>query len=137
MIFGRGSAPIALVETCATKSQRLATPFEDLSKAAQAALREWTVLLDPLGTLAARTRRGRTHAPAQSESRPAPRDLRLPKPGDVLSRHYKGSDITVRVLEAGFEFKGRRFRALSAVAKAVTGAHWNGLLFFGLVRQER
>jgi hypothetical protein len=93
--------------------------------------------LDPLGKLAARARSGRSKALARSEVQPARRDIRLPKPGDVLSRDYKGRAITVRVLESGFEHEGRRFRSLSAIAKAVTGAHWNGLLFFGIVRQER
>jgi hypothetical protein len=100
--------------------------------------------LDPLGKLAARTRTsgprpetgGRSASP-RSEGQPARRDIRLPKPGDVLSRCYKGRAITVRVLDSGFEYEGRRFRSLSAIAKAVTGAHWNGLLFFGIVRQER
>ena len=137
MIWGRGWAPIALVKTCAAKTERPATRFEDLSKAAQAALRALTVSLDPLGKLSARGRRGRSDASAKSKGRRPSRDLRLPKPGDVLSRQYKDRDITVRVLEAGFEFEGRRFRSLSGVAKAVTGAHWNGLLFFGIVRQER
>ena len=36
------------------------------------------------------------------------------------------------MLEDGFEWKGQVFPSLSAVAKAVTGAHWNGHLFFGL-----
>lgn len=65
------------------------------------------------------------------------RDLRLPPPGNWLRREYRGRDILVHVLDRGFEFDGRRYRSLSAIAKAVTGAHWNGLLFFGLVRQEK
>lgn len=93
--------------------------------------------LDPLGKLAARARGGGSDVPSRSEGQPARRDVRLPKPGDVLSRSYKGREITVRVLEAGFEYEGRRFRSLSAIAEAVTGAHWSGLLFFGIVRQER
>jgi hypothetical protein len=37
------------------------------------------------------------------------------------------------VLDGGaFEYRGRRYRSLSAIAKAITGAHWNGRLFFGL-----
>lgn len=53
-------------------------------------------------------------------------------PGTMLKRHYKGRDLHVLVLADGFEFEGERYRSLSAVAKAVTGQHWNGLLFFGL-----
>ena len=93
--------------------------------------------LDPLGKLAARARGAGSNAPAKHKGRTTRRDIRLPKPGDVLSRNYKGREIIVRVLGSGFEYEGRRFRSLSAIAKAVSGAHWNGLLFFGIVRQER
>jgi hypothetical protein len=57
---------------------------------------------------------------------------RLPLPGAVLTREYRGKLIEVRVLPKGFEWDGTVYRSLSAVAKAVTGSHWNGHLFFGL-----
>ncbi|MGB2986048.1 MAG: DUF2924 domain-containing protein [Phycisphaerae bacterium] len=125
------------MESRATQPERRRTPFEVLSDEAQHRLRELMESLDPLGKLAARARGGGSNASAGRKGRPARRDIRLPKPGDVLSRDYKGGAIIVRVLESGFEYEGRRFRSLSAIAKAVTGAHWNGLLFFGIVRQER
>lgn len=53
-------------------------------------------------------------------------------PGTMLRRDYKGQAILVTVLERGFEFEGEKFRSLSAVARHVTGSHWNGRLFFGL-----
>ena len=53
-------------------------------------------------------------------------------PGTVLTRDYQGRRLTVMVLEKGFEFEGRRYRSLTAVAKAATGSHWNGRHFFGL-----
>jgi len=93
--------------------------------------------LDPLGKLATRARHRDSNASAQDKGQPARRDLRLPKKGDVLCRFYKGRAITVRVLESGFEYEGRRYRSLSAIAKAVTGAHWNGLLFFGMASGRR
>ena len=52
----------------------------------------------------------------------------------MLSRPYKGRDVMVLVLEKGYEYEGEVYRSLSAVAKAVTGSHWNGKLFFGLKR---
>ncbi len=36
------------------------------------------------------------------------------------------------VLLDGFDWQGRRYQSLSAVARAITGTHWNGPLFFGL-----
>lgn len=56
----------------------------------------------------------------------------MPMPGTILTRQYKGKLIQVTVLPNGFEYDGQVYRSLSAVAKAVTGNHWNGLLFFGL-----
>ncbi len=53
-------------------------------------------------------------------------------PGSSLVRHYKGRDVHVTVLRGGFEYEGERYRSLTAVAKAVTGKHWNGYHFFGL-----
>ena len=63
------------------------------------------------------------------------RDRRIPQPGVVLSRQYHGQEIRVTVLEDGFEWNGRRFRSLSALAREVTGQRWNGLLFFGLTKR--
>ena len=57
-------------------------------------------------------------------------DERLPMPGAILTRRYKGRVIEVRVLPHGFEFEGDVYRSLSAVAKKVTGTHWNGFHFF-------
>ena len=53
-------------------------------------------------------------------------------PGTLLTRPYKGRMVTVTVLDNGFEHEGEVYRSLSAVAKAVTGSHWNGNYFFGL-----
>jgi hypothetical protein len=53
-------------------------------------------------------------------------------PGMALTRQYKGQTVRVMVLADGFEYLGERYKSLSAVAKAVTGQHWNGRLFFGL-----
>lgn len=55
--------------------------------------------------------------------------------GSQITREYKGRQIAVTVLDRGFEYRGATFKSLSAVAKAVTGSHWNGNLFFGLKRE--
>jgi hypothetical protein len=59
-------------------------------------------------------------------------DQRLPLPGALLTRDYKGQRIAVRILPKGFEYEGEVYRSLSAIAKKVTGSHWNGWLFFGV-----
>jgi len=63
-------------------------------------------------------------------------DDRLPMPGVAITRDYKGRMIEVRILPNGFEYEGEVYRTLSAVAKAVTGTHWNGYHFFRLARKE-
>ena len=60
------------------------------------------------------------------------RDERIPPHGTVLTREYKGERHTVTVLDGGFEYDGKAYRSLSAIAHAITGAHWNGYHFFGL-----
>jgi hypothetical protein len=65
---------------------------------------------------------------------PAKTDDRLPPPGTVLTRKYKGDTVQVKVLAQGFEYDGEVYGSLSAVAKVVTGSHCNGFLFFGLTK---
>ena len=62
---------------------------------------------------------------------------RLPIAGTVLTRKYRGRQVETKVLPNGFECEGQVYRSLSAVAKAVTGSHWNGHLFFGLTTANR
>ena len=64
------------------------------------------------------------------------RDPRLPAPGTIISREYRGQLIQVKVNEDGFEYEGRPYRSLSAISKAITGAHWNGYDFFGLKKRN-
>jgi hypothetical protein len=76
------------------------------------------------------------NADAASNDSPVPLlmpvDDRLPRPGTLLTRRYKGRTLQVEVLEHGFAFEGKTYRSLSAVAKAVSGAHCSGHFFFGL-----
>jgi hypothetical protein len=62
------------------------------------------------------------------------RDRRLPLPGTLLSRKWKGRTILVEVLAMGFQYETRHYPSLSSIAVAVTGTRWNGLAFFGLTR---
>jgi hypothetical protein len=61
---------------------------------------------------------------------PTQTDNRLPPPGTILTRPYKGEVVQVQVLTSGFAYQGQVYPSLSAVAKAVTGSHTNGFLFF-------
>jgi hypothetical protein len=64
------------------------------------------------------------------------RDRRLPLPGTILKRKYKGRIVRAMVMEDGFEFEGEVFDSLSAIATKVAGTRWNGYQFFGLNRKE-
>jgi hypothetical protein len=68
--------------------------------------------------------------PPEPAATPAPVDPRLPAPGTILTRPYKGQLVQVQVLTEGFAYAGRVYPSLSAVAKAITGCHCNGYLFF-------
>jgi Protein of unknown function (DUF2924) len=57
-------------------------------------------------------------------------DERVPPPGTIITRTYKGESLQVQVLPDGFEFEGAVFKSLSAVARAITGQHCNGFHFF-------
>ena len=63
------------------------------------------------------------------DKKPMPRKL---TPGTRLVRDWHGVGHTVIVLEDGFEFGGRHWKSLTAIARAITGTHWNGPRFFGL-----
>ncbi len=62
---------------------------------------------------------------------------RLPGPGTLLTRTYRGKRVSVTVLSQGFDYNGQVYRSLSAVAKVITGSHWNGHLFFGLKKNSK
>ena len=58
-------------------------------------------------------------------------------PGTRLIRMWKGVEHGCTVLDDGFEYHGRRFKSLTAVANFITGSRWNGYVFFGLKKQNR
>jgi Protein of unknown function (DUF2924) len=59
-----------------------------------------------------------------------------PVSGTRLIREWKGVEHQVTVRDADFEYQGRPYKSLSAVARAITGTRWNGLVFFGLKSQR-
>lgn len=62
---------------------------------------------------------------------------RLPVAGTRLVREWNGTEHTVTVLRDGFEFEGRKYKSLSAIARAIAGTRWNGWRFFGLRETRR
>ena len=74
---------------------------------------------------------------AEDEVSPSIRTLRKSKTtrpiaGTCLIRQWNGSRHVVTTTVDGFQYEGRRYKSLSAVARSITGAHWSGPQFFGL-----
>jgi hypothetical protein len=59
-----------------------------------------------------------------------------PITGTQLIREWKGIEHRVTIRDDDFEYQGQPFKSLSAVARAITGTRWNGLVFFGLKNQR-
>lgn len=58
-----------------------------------------------------------------------------PIAGTRLIREWKGVEHSVTVRKEDFEYQGRPYKSLSAIARLITGTRWNGLIFFGLKSQ--
>ena len=64
-------------------------------------------------------------------------DHGMPIVGTRLIREWQGVEQVVTVTSDGFEWQGRPYRSLSAIARAITGTRWNGWVFFGLRNHRR
>ena len=104
--------------------------YGGLSDAAKTKIDELMAKYDPVNNKALRPQV--TSAGKEVRSLPFIRDKRLPIPGTVFTKKYKGQIIQIKVLEKGFEYNNTFYKSLSSLAYEVTGAHWNGYDFFGL-----
>ena len=64
-------------------------------------------------------------------------DRDRPITGTRLLREWQGVEYIVTVTADGFEWQGRPYKSLSAIARAITGTRWNGWVFFGLKNHRR
>ena len=64
------------------------------------------------------------------------RDEHRPIAGTRLIREWQGIEHCVTVRDDDYEYQGRPYKSLSAVARAITGTRWNGWVFFGLKNQR-
>lgn len=93
----------------------------------------WYIQAQAIGGYDASTRRRLKQAAKGRVTPPASASL---KPGTRLIREWNGISHTVDVVEGGAVWRGQRYRSLSAVARAITGARWSGPRFFGLVDRK-
>ena len=103
--------------------------YGSISHEAQNKIQELIQKYDPINNKALRPE-GVSHE--RSKKGTFSRDKRLPIPGTVITKEYKGIALQVKVVESGFEYNNKVYKSLTAIAKEVTGAHWNGYLFFNL-----
>jgi len=61
----------------------------------------------------------------------------MPIAGTRLIREWQGTEHLVTVTTDGFDWQGRPYKSLSAIARAITGTRWNGWVFFGLKNHRR
>jgi hypothetical protein len=99
-----------------------------ISPAAKTRIQELIRIYDPIHRVVIKSSTGKTNVG---------RDIRLPVPGSFIVKTYKGKRLEVKVLEKGFEYNGTVYANLTGVAKAITGAHWNGFVFFGVKGRGR
>ena len=109
--------------------QRIAYRIQELEygglpEEAQNKAKELAQEYDPINNKALRPDAGTKHHIS--------RDKRLPIPGTLITKNYKGTDIRVKILDKGFEYNDKVYKTLTAIAKEITGSHWNGFLFFNL-----
>ena len=90
-----------------------------------------------LGGLSDRARRRLDALVDQVEPKAARRrDPGRPVAGTQLRRQWQGTERVVTVREHDFEYNGRPYKSLSAIAREIAGTRWNGWLFFGLRRNR-
>ena len=88
------------------------------------------------GGLDAKTLQLLRKASQANGERPKAPATRLSK-GSKLFREWHGETHEVLVLDKGFAWRGETYPSLSAIARSITGAHWNGWAFFGLKRPRK
>ncbi|MBU2540678.1 MAG: DUF2924 domain-containing protein [Candidatus Omnitrophica bacterium] len=103
--------------------------YGSLSQKAENRLRELIKLYDPVNN---KSIRPKISLETQARKKSLGRDRRLPIPGSVIIKKYKGKNIQVKVLDNGFEYNGKIYKHLTTIAEEITGVHWNGYNFFNL-----
>jgi hypothetical protein len=99
----------------------------------------WKIQEQAFGGLSAAARRRLAELAKSLDETGERRGTRVPslKPGARLVREWRGQTHTILVREDGFEWQGKLWRSLSAIAREITDGHWSGPRFFGLTSKLR
>jgi hypothetical protein len=76
-------------------------------------------------------RRKLTESPPGGPARPT-----IGHYGHSADPEWQGMEHSVTVRDEEFEYQGRPYKSLSAIARLITGTRWNGWIFFGLKNQR-
>jgi len=106
--------------------------FGGLSETAKTRIDELINEQDPLNAIRQKQAKIAANIAKSAEAVTSSRDLRLPLPGTVITKHYKDGIIHVKVLDKGFDYNGKAYKSLSRIACEITGDHVNGFTFFKL-----
>lgn len=118
---------VYLIRRIAYRLQEL--EYGGLSEKAQNRLKELIGLYDPVNN---KTIRPKVSVETQTRTKTRGRDMRLPIPGTIITKDYRGKKYQVKILENGFEYENKVYKHLTTIAEKITGAHWNGYNFFNL-----
>jgi len=58
-------------------------------------------------------------------------DSRLPMPGGVIVKQFRGETLVVKVTDLGFEYSNHRYTSLSAIAQEITAPSGMGTFSSG------
>lgn len=72
----------------------------------------------------------------EANGRLAPASRSQVRPGARLVREWRGRTHAVAVVKDGFEYNGKVYASLTRIAQTITGAHWSGPRFFGLIDRK-
>ena len=74
--------------------------------------------------------------PSKHTSHQQARDTNTPDQKYSHYREWQGIEHCVTVRDNDYEYQGRPYTSLSAIARAITGTRWNGWVFFGLKNRK-
>ncbi len=140
--LAREIASLSALDVTALRQRWLALFGADPSPHLGRSLMVWAIAYRlqerALGGLKAATQRILDHA---CDGRAAAPLERIPKQragaGTVLIREWQGVTHRVTMLDHDVVYRGRRYKSLSEVARAITGTRWSGPAFFGLKRRAK
>jgi hypothetical protein len=109
------------------------------SRAVLCQLLTWQLQSDAIGDLDSATERALTKIgdALRQDGSYEPKIRSGFSPGVIFSREWKGVVHRVTVAVEGFDYRGKKYRSLSDIARTITGTRWSGPRFFGLEQRQQ